>query len=350
MYQRMLRFTTVAALLILVCGAWPADARYRYGSYRSASAEQGFYVFAEAALTNPRNTDSVIATSEIIQDFAGGINSLSPVLPAWDDELAGRVGVGYRFGGGSKLVASVWSYETDQLVAANGPAGGALHFAVGPPIFTGGSYVGNQGSPGYAEITTTVKAQTADVAFAREAEIGDAFTMEWTAGVRYVNFEETYEGDYDDVSSSDPDFGLVRYSATKSNEGDMVGVRVGVRGSYRFAERFSVSSGLGFSLLDGELTASSLLSPIGLNNASLEPSGFASLKDDGRSGSILDLEIVAAWHAANDSVQIWIGWEQSTWNEITLDLLRNFPGTTAPLRERDSVTFSGYKIGASVRF
>ena len=30
---------------------------------------------------------------------------------------------------------------------------------------------------------------------------------------------------------------------------------------------------------------------------------------------------------------------------IAADLARNFPGTTAPLRERDSVAFSQYKVG-----
>ena len=56
------------------------------------------------------------------------------------------------------------------------------------------------------------------------------------------------------------------------------------------------------------------------------------------------------WHAASESFQLSLGWEQSRWDDIAADLVRNFPGTTAPLRERDSVTISGYKLGVLFRF
>ena len=93
-----------------------------------------------------------------------------------------------------------------------------------------------------------------------------------------------------------------------------------------------------------------MLAPVGLENITDEPRSFAAAQDDGRSGSILDFDVVAGWHGKNDGLRFWIGWEQSIWNDITTDLVRNFPGTTAPLRERDSVTFSGYKLGVSFRF
>lgn len=351
MTQRLIRIIAVAAVALLAVGAGTAEAaRYNYGRYGGSTAQQGFFLVLEVASANPRNADVVVAMSELIEDFGGGTNVLMPVIPTWDNDFAGRLGLGYQWSSGNKLVATVWSFSTDQTAAGNGLIGGRLHFAVGPPIYAGGDYVGAFGEPGYYEMKTEVSARTADLAWAREQELGESFQMEWSAGLRYATFEETMNGLYDDVSSVDPEFGLTRYAASKSNEGKMVGARAAVRGTYRFARQFSVSSGLGFSYLDGELEAWSYLTPTGLDNAMAEPSAFAAVRDDGRSGTILDFDLVFGWHNANDWLRVWAGWEQSVWGDIAADLVRNFPGTTAPLHERDSVTFSSYKLGVFVRF
>jgi len=351
MTQRLIRITAVAAVALLAAGAGIAEAaRYNYGRYGGETAQRGFFLILEGGSANPRNADAVVATSELIEDFGGGTNVLIPVIPTWNDDFAGRLALGYQWASGNKLVGTFWKFNTDQFAAGNGLIGGRLHFAVGPPIYTAEGYVGAYGTPGYYEMTTEVSARTADLAWAREQELSEAFRMEWSVGLRYATFEETMEGLYDDVSSVDPDFGLVRYSASKSNEGEMFGGRASARATYRFARRFSVSSSLGLSYLDGELKAWSYLSPTGLENASTDPSAFASVRDDGRSGSILDFDLVFGWHNANDWLRLWAGWEQSVWNDIAADLVRNLPGTTAPLRERDSVTFSSYKLGVFVRF
>ena len=51
-----------------------------------------------------------------------------------------------------------------------------------------------------------------------------------------------------------------------------------------------------------------------------------------------------------DAVRVWLGWEQQVWEGITTDYARNFAGTAFPLRDRDSVTISAYKLGVFVRF
>lgn len=351
MTHPLFRIAALAAVALLAAGAGTAEAaRYDYGRYGGQTAGRGFFLYLEGGLVNPRNADAVVATSELIEDFGGGTNSLVPVLPTWDEDFAGRFALGYQWANGNKLQGTVWSYDGKQSAAGDGLNGGRLHFAVGPPIYTGGEYVGTFGSPGYYEMTTKISAETADLAWGHEQEISEAFRMEMSVGLRYATFEETMEGLYDDAASVDPEFGLVSYAATKSNKGEMIGARIAARGTYRFAQRFSVGSGLGFSYLDGELTASSLLSPTGLENAPLEPSAFASVQDDGRSGNIFDFDLVVGWHNSADWLRFWVGWEQAVWNGIAADLVRNFPGTTAPLQERDSVTFSSYKLGVYVRF
>ena len=79
-------------------------------------------------------------------------------------------------------------------------------------------------------------------------------------------------------------------------------------------------------------------------------SSRATFSDDGRSGNILDMDVAAAWHNSNDSVVVLIGWEQQTWDGVPADMMRNLPGTSVILRERDSVTFSGIKIGVHLVF
>ena len=80
------------------------------------------------------------------------------------------------------------------------------------------------------------------------------------------------------------------------------------------------------------------------------PASFASAFDDGRSGNIVDFGISGAWHGRSNAWYVSLGWEQSTWNGITNDLLRNFPGTSVPLRDRDSVVISAWMLGFFARF
>ena len=44
--QRILKNVAMGMLVCLMCAALPAEAQYRYGKYRSASNEQGLFVFA----------------------------------------------------------------------------------------------------------------------------------------------------------------------------------------------------------------------------------------------------------------------------------------------------------------
>jgi len=343
--QRIFRIVAIGTLVCLICAALPAEAQYRYGKYRYSSSDQGFFVFAEMALTNPRNADTVVATFEQT-DGIGGQNATYPVIPPWGDDPAGRIGVGYSWASGNKLVATFWGFQADQTSSGVGPEEGRLHFAIGPPIPTdvAGVYEGTYGAPGSYDIMTEITARTADIAWVKELEISDSLNLEWSLGLRYASYEEAMEGSYNTGLS----MGSINYQAAKSNEGDMIGFRTGVRGSFFLTSQLSVSGALAFSMLDGELTASSVLT----EGESLVggTTNFAGISDDSRSGMIFDFDTALTWHSSSDRLRVSLGWEQSIWNDIATDLARNFPGTTAPLAARDSVTFSGYKLGLFFRF
>lgn len=350
MVRRVHRIIIVAVVVLLAWGLQTADAKYRYGSSYTAGKEAGFFLFVEGITVNPRNVDAIVATVESYEPFAGGVNSIRQINPVWDNEFAGRLGLGYGWPNGNKVVATFWGFSADQRASGSGPGGGATYFAVGPPIRTESGYVGDQGNPGSYDLTTEIESGLADIAFAREHDLGESFKIEWSAGLRYASYEEKTNGLYDEEDFGSLNFGQNTFQANKSGKGEMVGGRVAVRGSWRFAKIFSLDAGLGFSFLDGEITGTSSLTPTGFANSGNTPSSLAEITDNSRSGTIQDFDLTVSWRAVGEAVRVWIGWEQQVWDGITTDLVRNFPGTVAPLRDRDSVVFSGYKLGVFVRF
>jgi len=322
MIRSNLRVALVATTVLLILGLTvPVHAaKYRYGKSRqSASSQgQGFFLSLDAGLTNPRNTDNVVVTVESAE-------SVNPIIPRWGDDLAGRLGGGYRWADGNKLQVTLWHYSGETVANTSGAAlGGNLHFTIGPPVATG-----NVGGPGTIDLTTEVTAMTADVAWGKNHDLTEQFGMEWSIGLRYAKFEETHDGLYGELAGG-------TYRAAKSNEGEMLGARAAVRAMHRLNSRFSISGGLGFALLDGENIASSSLTPV---VATSQPtSSFVS--DDGRSGSTLDLDVAFNYHMLQDNLRISLGWEQSNWSGIAADLLR----------DRDNVAFSAYKLGILVYF
>jgi hypothetical protein len=308
----------LAAAIVAAVASSPAAAQYRYGGGGGDESGKGFFFELEGMMANVRNADNVVATID-----SG--NVVSYILPEWDDDLGGRVAAGYRWGG-DKLFLRAWGFATEQDAAE----AGALNFTIGPPV--GGDVSGTA-----LDITTEVTMNTVDVGWAKSHGVADALDLEWSVALRYARFEETADGVYAD--------GAERFSVAKSNEGEMVGVHAGVRGTY--LRKFLVFSGrLGFSFLDGELTATSGLT----QTAGGSGASSVSFSDDGRSGGIRELDVTGGWHNASNTLQVYLGWEQDAWEEIAADMVRGSSSLpTSPLRDRDSVTVSGWKLGLRFR-
>jgi hypothetical protein len=338
---------SVCSALVLA-GPGAHAAKYNYG-HGTGETEQGIVVLVEGGLYNPRNTDAVVATAESIEDFGGGTNQLRPILPVWNEDVAGRVGLGYAWGEGQRVMATYWTFSSDQSASGDGPGLGRLHFAVGPPIFHGGQYVGDNATPGSYSLTTEVKAEVADVDWSRVYATSETLSLGWSIGLRYATYTETTQGFYDEASLLSPNFGQVSYSAFKTNQSTAFGARVAGRGSFGIGAGFSLDGEIGLSLLDNKIESLSRLAPIGTVNQPTTPIGRATAFDDGRSGTIFDVELTVAWSTSGNKFRLYSGWRQSVWDEITRDLVRNFPGTSAPLEDRSSVTFSGYVAGMMLR-
>lgn len=289
-------------------GTSRAQTTYDYGSGYHDLSESSWELLLEAGVANPRNTDNIVA--------AVGPNV---VIPTWSDEFAGRLGVGYKTRGMSQFGFRFWGFKIDTQASGVG----AFEFPIGP---TSGTRF---------DVVTEIQARSADFSWILVQQVNKSFRMDWALGLQYATFEDTTDGTYG--TSGGP------RTAAKSNEAGMLGARIGGRATYR-AGSFSGSAGLALSLLDGEIEASSSLTP--------QPAGTVPLylKDDSRSGSILEFDARAAWHSSEDAFSVWLGWEQQVWDDIAADLARNLPGSEVISRARDSVTFSWFKVGVSFTF
>jgi hypothetical protein len=324
-----------------------------YGSRYGGSDEQGFFLFLDAALAQPSDTDMVVG--EFVT-AAGATQTSGRVAPDWGAGLSARVGGGYRWATGGALSVSFWGYDDDESFAADGPAGGFLNFAIGPATYYDGYPVFNFGIPGSAAFKAKIEASTIDVAFSQTQELSDILSMEWSVGLRYASYEDGVTGTYDLCASTGCDAGYgyapgeVAFAAERTTKSDMFGVRAGVRGKYSISERVAVRSGLALSLLTGDTNSRSGLTPTGTLNALFDSPTSLVADESNRSGRIIDLDVGMEFDLVQDLLRMSLAYEHSVWDGVPRDLARNPPGVLTVLDPRDQVTFSGVRLGLWVRF
>lgn len=338
-----------AAAAVLASPAVAQSYGYGYGGYE----EEGFFVFLDAALAQPGDTDQVVG--EIV-NASGTVQTAGAIVTDWGAGVAGRFGFGYRWATGGKLSVSYWQFDDDETLAAEGPAGGFLNFAIGPATYYAGYPTLNFGIPGQAAFDATLEASTVDVAFSQQQELSDILSMEWSVGLRFASFEDGVTGSYDLCAAAGCDGaygylpGEIAFDADRSTESTMFGVRAGVTGRYRVSDRVAVRSGLALSLLQGDIESTSGLTPTGTLNQPIDPPSRFLADESNRSGRIVDMDVGVEIDIVEDLLRLNLGYEHSVWDGVPRDLARNPPGLLTVNRPRDSVTFSGARLGIWVRF
>ena len=340
-------------LALALAGAISVVSAQGYGSGYGGTDEQGFFLFLDAALAQPSDTDLVVGEFTAVADAP---QSAGKIAPDWGAGLAARLGGGYRWATGGALSVSFWGYDDDESFAAAGPAGGFLNFAIGPATYYEGLPVLNFGIPGSAAFDAKIEASTFDVAFSQTQELSDILSMEWSVGLRYASYEDGVTGTYDLCASTGCDGGYgyvpgeVTFAAERTTKSDMFGVRAGVRGKYAISQRVAVRSGLALSLLTGNVDSRSGLTPIGTLNSQVDPPTTFVADESDRSGRIIDLDVGMEFDLVQDLLRMSVAYEHSVWDGVPRDLARNPPGLLTVLDPRDQVTFSGVRLGLWVRF
>lgn len=355
---RRIRLIPVA-LALLAASAGTASAQFY--------DDDGFFLFVDAAFTTPSNTDQVVAET-FGNAFAGpgSTETVTQQMTDWGTSPTAQLQFGYRWLNGSAVSISYWQFDDDERVAGEAGYNDFTNFTIGPAMFLGGSYFGTYGVPGSWDFGSNLKASTIDIAWDKQFEATDNLVLDWSLGIRFASFEETLSGSYDYYSSAYGFYfpGYYSYAADKSNDGSMFGFRAGVRADYYFNDSISLDGGLGWSYLDGSVESRSTLAPSGSCNTTATPPGPCGgafpfpvelptatfYIDDDRSGNILDFDLNVVWHIADDRYRVRFGYYHSRWDGIAADLSRNLPGTFATLDSRESVSFSGFRIGVGFLF
>jgi len=351
------RRIVLLAIACVVASLLASPAAAQYGD-----RDKGFFLFLDAIYATPRDTDDVVVTRQE-NVFGTGPQSSSEIALDWSEEWSGRIEFGYRWANGSSIAARYWQYENDTRATGSGSGySGYTNFAIGPPIYYYDTpYYGTGAAVGGWDIAGKIEAQTLDVTWGREHRFGDTWAIDWALGLRYANFEETLSGFYDAYGAGNYYAGLYSYGAERFNQGEMLGFKAAVGGEYSLSKYLSIDSSLGFSLLDGEVTGTSSITPVGpcvtgnvfdcpFLGLDLPSSSFARTDDD-RSGSILDFDVRLVVKIIDDRYRFWFGYEHHRWDGLPDDLTRNGgTGNFVTLRRRDEVAFSGWKFGVGFLF
>jgi hypothetical protein len=315
--------------------------------------EEGFFLFLDAIFTTPQNTDEVIAVTVDTGAAPLEVQEQNVILADWSSDPAGKLQFGYRWASGSMVSLTYWAFDNDQRTVGDGAPGSTMYFGIGPTIFYDGAYYGTYGAPGHFDIVSNIEASSLEIDAGKVHALNDAFFLEWAVGLRWADFKESQNGFYDFDDSTYPFFGDYRYAVTKSNDSSMAGMEVSGRAAYVFGEMLSVESGLAFSFLEGDVDSRSTNVPSGALNATTLPSASFSVKDNGRSGTIVDFDFNVVFHLSEDRYRLWVGYEYSDWEGLTVDLARKQAalfGQQATFDVRDGIAFSGFKVGVGFLF
>jgi len=352
------RFGILAVMVLGLAASGTAQAQF--------SEEEGFFLFLDTIFTTPRDTDEVIAINVNTGAGAGQVQTQEVIRTDWGSDPAGQLEFGYRWAGGSMVSLTYWGYEADQRTTGDGPGGNTMYFGIGPSIYFDGTNYGVYGYYGHHDIVATIEAKSLEIEAGHQHDLSENFNLEWSVGLRWTDFSEDLSGFYDFAESTYDYFGYYRYAASKTNESSMAGLEIGVRGDYAFNKHVSLNSSLGFSFLEGKIESTSSLVPSGAANAGTLPSSSFYAKDSDRSGTILDFDLNVVWHLYDDRYRVWLGYQHSQWNGVPVDLARQqtggvvavpesdptliAPGRQAAFATRDSIAFSGFKIGVGFLF
>jgi hypothetical protein len=334
------------------------------------SEEEGFFLFLDTIFSTPRDTDEVIAINVDGSAGAGQVQTQEVVRTDWSSSVDGKIELGYRWASGNMVSLTYWGFDADERTVGDGPAGNTMYFGIGPTIFYNGTSYGVYGYYGHHDIVSTIEASSVEIRAGREHALTESFDLEWSVGVRWVDFSEDLSGFYDfSESTYTYSFGYYRYAANKTNESSMAGFEAGMKGSYSFNKHVSINSRVNLSFLQGDIESTSSLVPSGIaNGGGVLPSASFHTEDTGRSGTIVDFDFNVVWHLFDDRYRVWAGYEYAQWNGVPADLARQqmgglvlippspgdpilvAPGRQAAFATRDNMAFSGFKIGVGFLF
>ncbi|HZC67760.1 MAG TPA: Lpg1974 family pore-forming outer membrane protein [Nitrospirales bacterium] len=317
----------LSAVAILAMAAFSAPAMAGDPDFK------GWYGNLDLALTQPNSLDQHFANHV---DFSGSQTTDERLVIDNDDDLTWRLDVGYSWGKKGRLQVSYWQFDNDDSQEDS------LNGGVYPTIFgygtNGGMYIYNSAGVDF-EASSSVKATTWDVDYIRPMSAGDKFHVDWLAGLRVADYEETQ-----DFAGTD---GTYDYLQGKHIDASSWGFRFGATAVFDFTKMFSMEAGAAFSFLQGETDGDSFQKFVGSSTETNEAS------DNHIRGQINDYNIKAVWDVG--PVDVYAGYSMSDWSGIVTDPVPGNEGghfAAGPIRSRgrDNISFNSWDVGVRWQF
>jgi hypothetical protein len=288
---------------------------------------QGFFVTGDLQMLGPANIDHSVAK---IVDESDQPNSIEQWQLDYGSDFAFRLGGGYSWGKKGRLSVTYWDYSDDEMETRYLDTSQYLDDSMFGRYLGSGYYL-----RGMSEIDAT----SIEIAFEKDQDFEDPWTLTWKVGLRYVDFEEMVTLQWVDDLSSPGDFGY----DLRTIDADGIGPTVGIGGAYHFTDRWSLVGDVSLSYVFGD--NDTLGTEYRYEDCCWEDTDNVSHTDGDAAGLITDLDLGV-------SANVWGGLDLglfytfSSWEDIVTNHLGNGDDIDDEISfpTRDNVTFHGLNL------
>ncbi|UCF80797.1 MAG: hypothetical protein JSV08_09915 [Acidobacteriota bacterium] len=312
--QKTIALTVAAFALFLAAPLFAYDA-------------EGFFVTGDIQMLGPTNIDHSIG---VIEDESGSADTYNKWQLDYGSDLSFRLGGGYSWAEKGRLSLTYWDYSDDEVERRY----------LDSSQYLDDSFFGTYVNSGYyLQGASEIDATSIEIAFEKDRDFDNPWTLTWKVGLRYVDFEETVRLDWLDDLGSPYEWGYDLRTIDASG----IGPTVGIGGAHHFAERWSVVGNASLSYVFGD----SETKGTEYNEWCCwgDDTDNISHTDDSAAGLITDLN-------AGVNVNVWGGLDLallytfSSWEDLVTNRLGNGDDIDDEMSFpiRDNVTFHGLNL------
>jgi hypothetical protein len=310
---------------------------------------QGWFFQLDGALVTPGNTDTAtyMRGPNVPIGFNGAESEVEWV--DWDDDIALRGSIGYSFGSAGAIRVSYWTYDdTQENSGADYDIYGAAWFTVGPVTNVAFSYYAP--SQTTWDFEQTIEATTWDIEYGKVREVGNTLNLMFGVGVRIAEFKDTLDGQYV-LPDLDPNDIFV---ASRTIDGDGIGITGSIGASYEFSDLFGISSNLRVGFLTADVDMEhSLFDKGDYAGLGYYPTFSESETIEDKVAMTMDFDINFTFHTGG-FFDIEVGYMYSQWSGLPeFNLTRTFVPIGDPVfavppeiagEERDHMAWGGPQL------
>jgi hypothetical protein len=294
--------------------------------------DEGFFVTGDLQLLSPANIDHSLGK---ITDESDQPNTQEQWQLDYGSDFSFRIGGGYSWGKKGRLSITYWDYSDDAVETRSLSSSQYMEDTMFGRYLEVNNY--DYGLQGTSEIDAT----SIEVAFEKDQDFDDLWTLTWKVGLRYVDFEEMVRLDWAEDDPGDPyDHGY----DVRTIDADGIGPTVGIGGAYHFTDRWSLISDVSFSYVFGDSETKGTEYYYNWDGG-WEDTDNITHTDTDAAGLITDLDLgvrANVWRGLDLSLLYTF----SSWDDIVTNHLGNGDDIDHEISfpTRDNVTFHGLDL------